>query len=405
MLKGKKIILGVTGSIAAYKSALVIRLLIKEKAEIKVIMTKLAKEFISPLTLATLSKNPVLVDFFNPENGEWNNHVNLGLWADAMLIAPATANTISKMANGIADNLLLTSYLSAECPVFIVPAMDINMYNHPATKKNIETLKTFGNVVFEAATGELASGLEGKGRMEEPEKIVNELKNYFSSNLSKKKLQDKLINKKILITAGPTQEALDPVRFISNHSSGKMGYHIAEELAHLGAKVTLISGPTALNLIHPNIKIINVNSTDEMYLQCKKKFKNVNGAILTAAVVDYKPKKVSDKKIKSRDQNLLMEFEQTVDIARELGKAKNMTQFLVGFALESENEVKNARNKLKEKNFDFIVLNSLRNKGAGFKYDTNKISIIDKDNNLTNFELKPKKEVANDIINKIAEII
>ncbi len=405
MLKGKKIILGVTGSIAAYKSALVIRLLIKEKAEIKVIMTKLAKEFISPLTLATLSKNPVLVDFFNPENGEWNNHVNLGLWADAMLIAPATANTISKMANGIADNLLLTSYLSAECPVFIVPAMDINMYNHPATKKNIETLKTFGNVVFEAATGELASGLEGKGRMEEPEKIVNELKNYFSSNLSKKKLQDKLINKKILITAGPTQEALDPVRFISNHSSGKMGYHIAEELAHLGAKVTLISGPTALNLIHPNIKIINVNSTDEMYLQCKKKFKNVNGAILTAAVVDYKPKKVSGKKIKSRDQNLLMEFEQTVDIARELGKAKNMTQFLVGFALESENEVKNARNKLKEKNFDFIVLNSLRNKGAGFKYDTNKISIIDKDNNLTNFELKPKKEVANDIINKIAEII
>ena len=405
MLKGKKIILGVTGSIAAYKSALVIRLLIKEKAEIKVIMTKLAKEFISPLTLATLSKNPVLVDFFNPENGEWNNHVNLGLWADAMLIAPATANTISKMANGIADNLLLTSYLSAECPVFIVPAMDINMYNHPATKKNIETLKTFGNVVFEAATGELASGLEGKGRMEEPEKIVNELKNYFSSNLSKKKLQDKLINKKILITAGPTQEALDPVRFISNHSSGKMGYHIAEELAHLGAKVTLISGPTALNLIHPNIKIINVNSTDEMYLQCKKKFKNVNGAILTAAVVDYKPKKVSRKKIKSRDQNLLMEFEQTVDIARELGKAKNMTQFLVGFALESENEVKNARNKLKEKNFDFIVLNSLRNKGAGFKYDTNKISIIDKDNNLTNFELKPKKEVANDIINKIAEII
>lgn len=405
MLKGKKIILGVTGSIAAYKSALVIRLLIKEKAEIKVIMTKLAKEFISPLTLATLSKNPVLVDFFNPENGEWNNHVNLGLWADAMLIAPATANTISKMANGIADNLLLTSYLSAECPVFIVPAMDINMYNHPATKKNIETLKTFGNVVFEAATGELASGFEGKGRMEEPEKIVNELKNYFSSNLSKKKLQDKLINKKILITAGPTQEALDPVRYISNHSSGKMGYHIAEELAHLGAKVTLISGPTALNLIHPNIKIINVNSTDEMYLQCKKKFKNVNGAILTAAVVDYKPKKVSGKKIKSRDQNLLMEFEQTVDIARELGKAKNMTQFLVGFALESENEVKNARNKLKEKNFDFIVLNSLRNKGAGFKYDTNKISIIDKDNNLTNFELKPKKEVANDIINKIAEII
>ena len=405
MLKGKKIIFGVTGSIAAYKSALVIRLLIKEKAEIKVIMTKLAKEFISPLTLATLSKNPVLVDFFNPENGEWNNHVNLGLWADAMLIAPATANTISKMANGIADNLLLTSYLSAECPVFIVPAMDINMYNHPATKKNIETLKTFGNVVFEAATGELASGLEGKGRMEEPEKIVNELKNYFSSNLSKKKLQDKLINKKILITAGPTQEALDPVRYISNHSSGKMGYHIAEELAHLGAKVTLISGPTALNLIHPNIKIINVNSTDEMYLQCKKKFKNVNGAILTAAVVDYKPKKVSGKKIKSRDQNLLMEFEQTVDIARELGKVKNMTQFLVGFALESENEVKNARNKLKEKNFDFIVLNSLRNKGAGFKYDTNKISIIDKDNNLTNFELKPKKEVANDIINKIAEII
>ncbi len=405
MLNGKKIILGVTGSIAAYKSAILIRLLVKEKAEIKVIMTRLAREFISPLTLATLSKNPILVDFFNPENGEWNNHVKLGLWADAMLIAPATANTMAKMANGIADNLLLTTYLSAKCPVFIAPAMDTDMYNHPATKANIQTLKKNGNIVLQAASGDLASGLEGEGRLQEPETIVKELKIYFKSNSSKKKLQDKLINRRILITAGPTQEPLDPVRYVSNYSSGKMGYHIAEELANIGAKVTLISGPTAITLNHPNIEIINVTTADEMYRQSKNRYKNADGALLVAAVSDYKPKKVSGKKIKSSNNNFLMEFEKTVDIAQELGEIKNKSQFLAGFALESENEIENARNKMVQKNFDFIVLNSLRDVGAGFQHETNKISILDKNNNKTDFQLKSKKEVAIDIINKIAEII
>ncbi len=405
MLKGKKIIIGVTGSIAAYKTAVLIRLLIKEKAGIKVLMTKPAKEFISPLTLATLSKNPILVDFFNPENGEWNNHVDLGLWADAMVIAPATANTIAKMAHGIADNLLLTTYLSATCPVFVVPAMDINMYNHPATKENIKILKKNGNVVLKAASGELASGLEGKGRMEEPEKIVKELRDYFNSNLPKKKLHAKLTGKRILITAGPTHEALDPVRFISNHSSGKMGYYLAEELASAGAKVTLITGPTALEISHPDIEVINVTTADEMYKQSKNKFKSADGAILAAAVSDYKPAKVSGEKIKSDKQKLLMEFERTVDIARELGINKKKNQFLAGFALESENEIENARKKLAEKNLDLIVLNSLRNEGAGFQHETNKITIIDKYNNKSDFELKPKKEVAKDIIDKIAEII
>lgn len=405
MLKGKKIIIGVTGSIAAYKTAVLIRLLVKEQAEVKVIMTKLAREFITPLTLATLSGNAVMVDFFNPENGEWNNHVNLGLWADAFVIAPATANTIGKMANGIADNLLLTTYLSAKCPVFVAPAMDKDMYSHKATKKNIQTLHNTGNIILEAATGELASGLEGKGRMEEPEKIVNELKNFFKTGTLKKKLLEKLNNKRILITAGPTHENIDPVRYISNYSSGKMGYALAEELANLGARVTLISGPTNLILNHPNIEIIDVERADEMYKQCMSRFKNMHGAILAAAVADYKPKKASGEKIKGSGKELTLELEPTIDIALELGKMKKKNQFLAGFALESENELENARSKLKKKNFDFIVLNSLKNKGAGFQYDTNKISIIDKNNNLTNFKLKLKKDAAIDIINKIAEII
>jgi phosphopantothenoylcysteine decarboxylase/phosphopantothenate--cysteine ligase len=405
MLKGKKIILGITGSIAAYKAAMLIRLLIKEQAEVKVIMTKLAREFITPLTMATLSGNRVMVDFFNPENGEWNNHVKLGLWADAFVIAPATANTIGKMAGGIADNLLLTTYLSAKCPVFIAPAMDKNMYSHKTTKKNLQTLQNTGNIILEAAIGELASGLEGKGRMEEPENIVNELKNYFKKSTLKKKLHDRLVNKNILITAGPTRENIDPVRYISNYSSGKMGFALAEELANLGAKVTLISGPTDLLLNHPNIKIINVVDADEMYKQSRIRFKNMHGAILAAAVADYKPKKASGKKIKGSGKKLILELAPTIDIAQELGRIKNKSQFLAGFALESENEIENARSKLKKKNFDFIVLNSVKDKGAGFQYDTNKISIIDKNNKLTNFKLKSKKEVAKDIINKIAEII
>lgn len=405
MLKGKKIILGVTGSIAAYKAAVLIRLLVKEKAEIKVIMTRLAKEFISPLTLATLSKNPILVEFFNPENGEWNNHVKLGLWADAMVIAPATANTMAKMAGGIADNLLLTTYLSAKCPVFVAPAMDTDMYNHPATKENIKILKKNGSIVLKAASGELASGLEGEGRMEEPGLIVKELANYFKSNSPKKKLQDKLINRKILITAGPTRESLDPVRFISNYSSGKMGYSLAEELADTGAQVTLISGPTALEINHPNIEVVDVTTADEMYSQTKNRFRDADGAILVAAVADYKPRTESREKIKSNKRNFVMELEKTVDIAMELGKIKKKNQFLAGFALESENETENARKKMVHKNFDFIVLNSLRNEGAGFEHETNRISIIDRNNNLLDFKLKSKKEVAKDIINKIAEII
>ncbi len=405
MLKGKKIILGVTGSIAAYKTAILVRLLIKEQAEVKVIMTRLAREFITPLTLATLSGNRVMVDFFNPENGEWNNHVKLGLWADAFVVAPATANTIGKMACGIADNLLLTTYLSAKCPVFIAPAMDKDMYNHKTTRKNLQTLQNTGNIILEAATGELASGLEGKGRMEEPENIVNELKNYFKKSTLKKKLLDRLINKNILITAGPTRENIDPVRYISNYSSGKMGYALAKELANLGAKVTLISGPTDILQNHPNIKIINVVDSDEMYKQSRSRFKHMHGAILAAAVADYKPKKISGKKIKGSEKSLILELMPTIDIAQELGKIKNKGQFLVGFALESENETENARSKLKKKNFDFIVLNSLRDKGTGFGYDTNKVSIIDKNNKITNFKLKSKTEVAKDIINKITEII
>jgi phosphopantothenoylcysteine decarboxylase/phosphopantothenate--cysteine ligase len=405
MLKGKKIILGVTGSIAAYKAALLIRLLVKEQAEVKVIMTSLAREFITPLTLAALSGNRVMVDFFNPENGEWNNHVKLGLWADAFLIAPATANTIGKMANGIADNLLLTTYLSAKCPVFIAPAMDKNMYEHKTTKKNLQALQNTGNIILEAVTGELASGLEGKGRMQEPENIVNELKNYFKKGKLKKKLPDRLINKKILITAGPTRENIDPVRYISNYSSGKMGYALAEELANLGVKVTLVTGPTDLVLKHPNIEIINVVDANQMFKQCRSRFKNMHGAILAAAVADYKPKKASSQKIKGSGKELILELSPTIDIAQELGKVKSKDQFLAGFALESENEIENARSKLKKKNFDFIVLNSLKDKKAGFQYNTNKISIIDRNNKITNFKLKSKQEVAKDIINKIAEII
>lgn len=398
VLKGKNILLAVTGSIAAYKAAILVRMLVKEGAEVKIIMTPLAKEFITPLTLATLSKNPILVDFFNPENGDWNSHVELGLWADAYLIAPATANTIGKMAHGIADNLVLTSYLSARCKVFVAPAMDLDMFSHPTTTRNLETLKSFGNIIIEPATGELASGLEGKGRMEDPEKIVKALVDYFDGSSSKK---TDLQHKKIMVTAGPTYEAIDPVRFIGNYSSGKMGFAIAEELAKRGAMVILVSGPVSIKPVHPNIQLIKVASAKEMYEACVSRFPHMNAAILSAAVADFTPVNPSSKKVKREKENYTLELKPTTDIAAELGKLKKDTQILVGFALETNDELANAQKKLQSKKLDFIVLNSLNDPGAGFQVDTNKITIIDHSNNIQKFELKSKTEVATDIVNKL----
>jgi phosphopantothenoylcysteine decarboxylase / phosphopantothenate---cysteine ligase len=398
MLKGKHILLGVTGSIAAYKAASIIRLLVKHGAEVKVVMTPLAKEFITPLTLATLSKNPILIDFFNPENGDWNSHIDLGLWADAYLIAPASANTIAKMSNGVADNLLLTTYLSVRCPVFIAPAMDVDMLLHPATNSNIEKLKSTGVTVIEPATGELASGLEGKGRMEEPEKIVDVLDVFFSKQL-------KLKGYKVLVTAGPTYEAIDPVRFIGNHSSGKMGYALAENLAKWGAEVVLVSGPVSISLDLPNVAIIKVDSAEEMYKACIDEFPKCNAAIMAAAVADYSPVKTSASKIKRSDKNITLQLKANPDIAASIGKMKKKKQVVGGFALETDDPVMNATRKLKKKNLDFIVLNSLNDPGAGFNSDTNKITIIDRNNKIENFELKSKAEVAVDIIYKLCEFL
>lgn len=394
MLAGKHILVGVTGGIAAYKTASLVRLLIKEGAEVKVLMTETAKQFITPLTLATLSKNPILVDFFNPENGDWNSHVDLGLWADAYVIAPATANSIGKMANGIADNLLLTTYLSARCPVFVAPTMDLDMYKHPATQKNIETLKSYGNHIIEAETGELASGLTGKGRMAEPETIVDCLNSFFDTPFN---------GKRVLVTAGPTYEKLDPVRFIGNYSSGKMGYAIAETLAEQGADVVLISGPTALETSHPNIRRVNVESANEMYEECVHLFPSCNAAVMCAAVADFTPEYPEETKIKQKT-DLTVTLKKTKDIAAELGKMKQ-NQILVGFALETDNEMNNAHNKLQSKNLDFIVLNSLNDQGAGFATNTNKITILDKDGSETVFELKSKREVAKDIVSHLKEMI
>ena len=396
MLKDKNFILGVTGSIAAYKAATLVRLLKKEGANVKVVMTPLAKEFISPLTMATLSKNPILVDFYNPENGDWNSHVDLGLWADAYIIAPATANTMGKMANGIADNLLVTTYLSAKCQVFIAPAMDLDMYNHPSTQKNIETLKSYGNIFIEPAQGELASGLIGKGRLEEPEKIVEEIKLFFQKKKSLK-------NKTILITAGPTYEKIDAVRFIGNYSSGKMGYALAEECAARGADVVLISGPVNINTKNPGIDLHKVNSAQEMFLACKKFFNKCNVAILCAAVADFTPENSIETKLKRENNNLNLTLVPTKDIAAELGKNKTKGQILIGFALEKENEEKNAIKKLKKKNLDFIVLNSMNDPGAGFNSETNKITIINNKEEVFKFNLKHKNEVAIDIIDKLEE--
>ncbi len=394
MLKGKRIIVGVTGSIAAYKAAILVRLLVKEGADVKIIMTPLGKEFITPLTLATLSKHPIMVDFYNPENGDWNSHVDAGIWADAYLIAPATANTMAKMAHGAADNLLLTSYLSARCPVFVAPAMDLDMYQHPSTQHNLEILRSYGNYIIEPEEGELASGLNGKGRMAEPEHILAALQTYFASSNS-------LQGKSFLVTAGPTFELIDPIRFIGNFSSGKMGYAIAEELASRGAEVTLVSGPTALKANNPRIKTINVTTAAEMYAASVEHFSEVNGAIMSAAVADFAPEQTSDSKIKRKGEQLKLSLTPTKDIAAELGKMKKSSQVLVGFALETDNEMENARRKMETKKLDFIVLNSIRDKGAGFGVDTNKITIIDNNGNVFPFELKHKNDVAKDIVDKL----
>ena len=390
--------LGVTGSIAAYKSALLTRLLVKEGAYVQVIMTSSAHDFITPLTLATLSKHPALTDFIRNNAGEWNNHVELGLWADLMVIAPASANTLAKMANGQCDNLLLAIYLSAKCPVMIAPAMDLDMYAHPSTKKNLKKIGSYGNIIIEAEDGELASGLTGLGRMSEPEHILKEIQGFFS-------IKNRFKGKKVLINAGPTYEPIDPVRFIGNHSSGKMGYAIAERFAAMGAKVELVSGPTHLDVKSDNIHITRVTSAEEMLKACQKHFKSCDIAVLAAAVADYSPSNFARHKIKKKTGILTMELASTPDIAKELGKVKKKKQVLVGFALETENESRNAAKKLKEKNFDLIVLNSLQDKGAGFGHDTNKISIFRKDNKKKYFELKSKKDVANDIINEILEYI
>ncbi len=397
MLGGKHILLGVTGSIAAYKAANIVRLFVTQGAEVKIVMTPLAKQFITPLTLATLAKNPIYVDFFNPENGEWNSHVSLGMWADAYLIAPATANTIGKMANGIADNLLLTSYLSAKCPVFVAPAMDLDMFTHPAVQKNIETLKSYGVHFIDAEDGELASGLVGKGRLAAPERIVESLDTFFNGQMS-------LTGKKVMVTAGPTYEKIDAVRFIGNYSSGKMGYAIAEECASRGAEVVLVSGPTSLNVHNSNIKLVRVNSAREMYEACNQEFPQCNAAVLSAAVADFTPQNVSDTKIKRKDNNLEITLKPTDDIAASLGKQKG-DRVLVGFALEKENELENAIGKLERKNFDFIVLNSMNDKGAGFNHDTNKITIINRSKEVKNYDLKSKVMVAKDIVDEIEKLL
>lgn len=398
MLKDKHIIVGLTGSIAAYKTASLIRLLVKEGADVKVIMTPLAKAFISPLTLATLSKHPIMVDFYNPENGDWNSHVSAGMWADLLLVAPASANTMGKMAAGIADNLLLTTYLSAKCPVLLAPAMDLDMYRHPATQKNIGVLKSYGNYFIEPDSGELASGLIGKGRMAEPEEICQYVVRFFRQ-------QEDLKGKKVLITAGPTYERIDPVRFIGNFSSGKMGYALAEELAGRGADVVLVSGPVRQTVENPRIRRIDVLSAEEMYAEVMQEADEADIVVSCAAVADFTPEERAEQKLKRGEDDLCIRLKPTRDIAGELGKRKKPGQVLVGFALETDNEEENAALKLKKKNLDVIVLNSLRDAGAGFGTDTNKVTIIDREGEHRAYELKSKREVAVDIVDKILEII
>ena len=398
VLKGKQVLLGITGGIAAFKTASLVRLFVKAGAEVKVVMTPAAKEFITPLTLSTLSKNEVFSSFTDEEdeNAKWNNHVELGLWADFMLLAPATASTLSKMASGNSDNFLLATYLSAKCPVFFAPAMDLDMYKHPSTKNSFKTLQDYGNIMIPAGTGELASGLHGEGRMAEPEDIIQFIEKHFSEGLPLK-------GKKISITAGPTYEAIDPVRFIGNHSSGKMGYEIATRAMQLGAEVTLISGPTHLSIDEKRINLIRVTSTREMYEAAHANFEDADVFIAAAAVADYRPKTVADQKIKKNESSLTLELTKTEDILASLGENKK-SQKLIGFALETNNEVENARKKLQKKNLDFIVLNSLNDQGAGFKGDTNKVSVI-YPGKKKDFELKSKKEVAVDILNEIVDLL
>lgn len=398
VLRGKNILLGVSGGIAAYKTASLVRLFIKAGAHVQVVMTPASKDFITPLTLSTLSKNPVYSSFYNEEdeNAEWNNHVELGLWADLMVVAPATANTMAKMVSGKADNLLVATYLSAKCPVYFAPAMDLDMYKHPSTLESFNKLTFFGNIMIPAESGELASGLSGEGRLAEPENILAFIENDIAGKLP-------LRGKKMLITAGPTYEAIDPVRFIGNHSSGKMGYDIALAAADAGAEVILVSGPTHLKLSHPLVEVVRVQSAAQMYDACHNYFDNVDVAIAAAAVADYRPKDVAPQKIKKAEATMTIELEKTKDILASLGEIKKQ-QYLVGFALETENEIENAKAKITKKNLDLIVLNSLNDEGAGFGKDTNKVTFISRDFTIEPQDVKSKEEVAADIINKIKKV-
>ena len=396
MLKGKKIVLGITGSIAAYKSCLLIRMLIKQGAEVQVVITPAGKEFITPITLSALTSKPVVSEFFSQRDGTWHSHVTLGLWADLMVIAPASANTIAKMAHGVADNMLLTTYLSMKAPVMVAPAMDLDMYAHPATQANLQTLRSYGNIIIEPTTGFLASHLEGKGRMEEPENIVKCIEDFF-------RRQETLSGKNILVTAGPTYEKIDPVRFIGNYSSGKMGMAIVDECLRRGAKVKLVLGPVSIPVSkHPNLEVVNVESAAQMYDAAVSSYPSADAAILSAAGADFTPTSTADHKIKRKGDELSIVLKPTMDIAAELGKMKTSDQVLVGFALETNDENANAQAKLKKKNFDFIVLNSLNDKGAGFRVDTNKITII-KANDSKEYPLKSKTEVASDIIDELEQ--
>ncbi len=394
MLKGKKIVLGITGSIAAYKACLLIRGLIKKGAEVQTVITPAGKEFITPVTLSALTSKPVISEFFSQRDGSWHSHVQLGLWADAMIIAPATASTIGKMAHGIADNMLVTTYLSMKAPVFVAPAMDLDMFAHPSTQANLDLLRSYGNHIIEPASGELASHLEGKGRMEEPENIIRVIEDHFAQS------QD-LAGKQILITAGPTYEKLDPVRFIGNYSSGKMGLALAEACARRGAKVTLVCGPVQGHTEHPSVHRIDVESAEEMYAASTSLFGKMDAAILCAAVADFTPAHTAENKIKREGNGLTIQLKPTRDIAEALGKMKREGQILVGFALETHDETAHAKDKLARKNLDFIVLNSLNDKGAGFRHDTNKITIISPTEEIP-YPLKNKTEVAEDIINRLA---
>lgn len=398
MLTGKKILIGVTGSIAAYKTAYLVRELIRLEADVKILMTSASSEFIAPLTLSTLSKNPVAIDFVKNKNGEWENHVDLGLWADLFIIAPATANTLAKMANGICDNLLLATYLSSRCPIWIAPAMDLDMFVHPSTTNNLDILSKFGVSIIEPTSGELASGLDGKGRMEEPEVIAEKINTFFSTNLSLK-------GKNIIITGGPTYESIDPVRFIGNHSSGKTGVILADECAARGANVTLVLGPSKQSPQNKSINLIKVKSAQQMLEAVQLEWGNCEIGIFSAAVADYRPLNQANSKIKKNDDTLTIELVKNPDILFWAGQQKTQKQYLVGFALETNNETENAKKKVIKKNLDLLILNSLNDKGAGFEYDTNKVTFVKPNNKLINFELKQKSEMAKDILNQIEQDI